>query len=1331
VYDDGEEIPYCQRPSESKLLKRKKNECDNEGEKALFRDLIDKKIHPNSILKWSSSVEMADLYAALFYNRLSIDNNDDRFLCNCTKPGTFGKYCEYQLTHNARTLSHAIEGQFKEKKDGDSWNTQRYGKILCYETLPCHSGPLCLDWREICDGVQRCLNGIDEENWDKLEFNECEDDEFRCTNGMCISEQFWLDGKFQRFSSTSMTLIVFIGDFDCMDWSDEYFSGYDGWCSFEARSMECDEHLCRTYSHSCGDGECVQWFTRMAFQRMGKAVSDCFTKRNLNYMCEVSPHQVAWTLESGLCWPDEDYDDPRYPPWNIIDTSELSNDEKCLYLFRCAWSKGFEHDCPCNHRNCTEMLMNVCRKPDHLIFYPPQGLIDPNLLFAYDYRQPMENPQFKFVGLHGNLRCQGFFGQVESLISLPVHFDMINTAILNHLICNTYRDFSMQIDRNYSSSFQNDLFCWNDSLTFNGRRYAVYPDICFRARQCISQYRIHDSNFDCISGQDELTIVENSYCTGNVGRQRFQCFNDQHKCLRLDALGTGSVQCSNKYDESYFGTGASLQTQLQCQKSLTAECHRVKEYIQRSSSTNSSNNTQLIDSPIEEQTNEFRFQLYCDSFWDLKKHLDEIPSSCQYWVCQHDQYQCQTGQCIQLNWVCDGEWDCADASDEEGIELIKQWSYHNAALSGLFSQVEKCGEIYSKSPFSEICNRSFELGCYRSEVENPLDIRFNRPCINLTQIGDGVEDCFNAYDERNTFIANSEWEEMWGFHFRCKGTTKRYVDACNPKIGMNCSEILCSFHRNEDGSCSDIKDWICLEDDHCQKGARCNRIVDCKNGEDEYWCPTGSLPNQIEYRFDKKVKGQSVVLDLPTFPGHFLISDHQDELKRMINSESNSSSKIHSYQCNRGVAVLESNETQCLCPPAYYGRWCEFYSDRISVIAHLDHSTLPKTVSNITLKIKANFLYNNRTIDQHQFNVIPTFEKSKIIKHRFYLLYSRSKEMIEHKRNRYFNRTDVITHHPYSVRFDVFVLEENRSVKELGSWHYPIYFDYLPAFRLAIILKFPSWFGNVTIDPCRQSDCNENSTCLPVFNQNNSYYCSCKNGYYGRNCGMYESQCNTSCSVDGFCEVNSLDLQVGEKEISCICPFGHFGSGCNLKYDQCDQNSCLNNGICFPTYDQSGEEPFVCNCSERFEGKRCEIEKPSVHVHLNMTGALSAYPTVVQLYNYIHYYLQLHIQYQQVYRQLPSVIEYYGIEKAAPSLGILKIYEHWSNPQYFVMYTYAYDQWTINITSSPQLCPHALSLLSKGQFREKSFCFTSHESFTFRNRSICSSGLSISLHLSK
>ena len=192
----GEEISYCRRLSGNETLNRSRNECTNQEEKKRFRDLLKQEIHPSIILKWSSSVEMADLYASVFYNRSLIDDNSDQFVCNCTTPGTFGKYCEYQLTHQAKFFSDAITHQFKQKQTGDSWNTQRYGRILCYETLSCPLSPLCLDWREICDGMQRCLNGIDEENCDKLEFNECEDNEFRCTNGMCIAEEFWLDGKY-------------------------------------------------------------------------------------------------------------------------------------------------------------------------------------------------------------------------------------------------------------------------------------------------------------------------------------------------------------------------------------------------------------------------------------------------------------------------------------------------------------------------------------------------------------------------------------------------------------------------------------------------------------------------------------------------------------------------------------------------------------------------------------------------------------------------------------------------------------------------------------------------------------------------------------------------------------------------------------------------------------------------------------------------------------------------------------------------------------------------------------------------------------------------------
>jgi hypothetical protein len=316
-------------------------------------------------------------------------------------------------------------------------------------------------------------------------------------------------------------------------------------------------------------------------------------------------------------------------------------------------------------------------------------------------------------------------------------------------------------------------------------------------------------------------------------------------------LGAGRADCSNSYDGSLYGTGTDIRLQLSCFKKVTTDCHLVKTYIQQSSTRNSTNNSSLVNPQQQKSTDRMPFRHYCDSFWNLDKHIDEIPSSCQYWICQTNQYQCQTGQCIELDWVCDGEWDCSDASDEEALFLIEKPSIHNDWLSNLPSQLEKCRERYSKSPFSNICNTSFEYGCYLSRVSNPLDIQLNRPCINLTQIGDGVEDCYNAYDEKNTFTTNSNVERMWGFNFRCENGHINYQNACNQRI--NCTQIFCPHYRDKDGSCSFSKDFICLEDDHCKKNAWCDGKFDCLNGEDEYWCPSGTLVNQEDYRRDKRV----------------------------------------------------------------------------------------------------------------------------------------------------------------------------------------------------------------------------------------------------------------------------------------------------------------------------------------------------------------------------------------------------------------------------------------------------------------------------------------------
>jgi hypothetical protein len=73
----------------------------------------------------------------------------ENFICNCTKPGTFGILCEYHFSNN--TFKHTIKYQF-DLKDTYRIGSQLFGNTTCYNTsFHCDHGMRCLDWRDICD----------------------------------------------------------------------------------------------------------------------------------------------------------------------------------------------------------------------------------------------------------------------------------------------------------------------------------------------------------------------------------------------------------------------------------------------------------------------------------------------------------------------------------------------------------------------------------------------------------------------------------------------------------------------------------------------------------------------------------------------------------------------------------------------------------------------------------------------------------------------------------------------------------------------------------------------------------------------------------------------------------------------------------------------------------------------------------------------------------------------------------------------------------------------------------------------------------------------------
>ncbi len=257
-----EGVKYCLQLNENQSLHRDFNQsCHNDSILRSFEELSLLNVSTSDVLRWSSSMEQVDLYSKYLSNN-SLDF-EDKNICNCTNPYSFGKFCEYKFYGNHTSFGEAIMKQFEPLLDsstafGDiNVGSQLHDNRPCYITLKCDSGLMCLDWRHICDGKnnrtdnsfksiystlclgkQQCMSGLDEDFCEQLEFNECEDDEYRCANGMCIPDEYWLDGER-----------------DCMDWTDEIYTlGNSGTSCYNVPASICDEHLCPYNQWSCGDG---------------------------------------------------------------------------------------------------------------------------------------------------------------------------------------------------------------------------------------------------------------------------------------------------------------------------------------------------------------------------------------------------------------------------------------------------------------------------------------------------------------------------------------------------------------------------------------------------------------------------------------------------------------------------------------------------------------------------------------------------------------------------------------------------------------------------------------------------------------------------------------------------------------------------------------------------------------------------------------------------------------------------------------------------------------------------------------------------------------------
>ena len=640
-------LSYCRRPEVPINLIRDNdtNSCRNNG--GIWRSFAElhwQQDNVSTILhEWKSSIERAEQYSR--YGRVSRGFNGS--LCQCTDPESFGKSCEYRLPVGT-TVDETIDWQLKLKVSNSS-RSQMYGDITCYVTYQCDSGLLCLDWREICDGIQHCMLGFDEINCDILELNLCDDDEYRCMNGMCIPDEYFLDGEL-----------------DCLDWSDEIPFKNDTGCAIDGASTSCDDRICPSTQWSCGDGQCIP--ERLGFRNV-TSNPECVSRRDQYFMCETHDMNIQWTMDNGRC-----YRGIRYANTSGMNRSVT---DLCLYLLRCALSLGAGNDCPCQRGSDCITDLNL-RCPLSTLQYPSSAIIAP-YVFSF-YTRPNDSAALwsPWILINGTVLCHGM--PVSILRKMPFKSDWSVHRIIEEVFCNQWREKYLP----ESMGFTQQCYRSNNSV-----------DICNSSKACMSSSRIKDGFVDCINHLDELIDTEICKSYSLLPHHRFRCSSQQLTHLSVMALGDQQSQCQNKFDQLWLGGGRPL-SGMNCNEQRTEECSAIREYIEKSWTPMGNHETHV----------DFRlpFRSYCDSFWDMDSKDDEESAECRdWWVCTQDQWKCRTGQCIDSSWVGDGEWDCVDAADEEQLLYNR-----SEALQQKQSHVNFSDAL--ELPFA-ICNRTHPFPC--------------------------------------------------------------------------------------------------------------------------------------------------------------------------------------------------------------------------------------------------------------------------------------------------------------------------------------------------------------------------------------------------------------------------------------------------------------------------------------------------------------------------------------------------------------------------------------------------------------------------------------------
>ncbi|CAF0959549.1 unnamed protein product [Didymodactylos carnosus] len=1235
-------VKYCLRSDESFVLERRGSErCSPDAQQLDFKTLKMNQIQLNDILLWSgSTIEIAENYAA-YLNGDS--RNDDEILCNCTKEGSFGKYCEYEFI-SLSTFEETLKYQFLLKEH--DFNMRMYDVIT-----------------------------------EQLE-----------------DEQFANDVESSRG------------------------------CPFKPDHFNCDESLFHQKYFSCGDGQFIE--AEIRYNRNIKKNDYCSSFRDKNFMCEIDEINPMWTDGGqGHCLLYGS--DSKYQFYH----------KHCIFELKCKLTNGQQHE-QCD----PSILQSNCDMPSssdklrYPVTYPSGSILTPYLQIAFPSNVVPDEQKIQYFYFVNSVKCRGFQAMLPSKLDISREQFFSFTYRLEHVLCREALRGNTNIKKNHEgpqyqmncSHFRcGDTFqcvseyrlrdgyndCLNgadESPTLNCPLFVQKDRFqCSMSEQtCLLPTALGNIKSDCrLTNWDEY--IEDK----NIKLSNFLC---RH---------SNSVQCETLRNYILNSSATSFLNN-------TVNDNTLQQQISF---------RQYCDTFWDLNTKNDEIQELCKKYWICSKDEFQCKAGGECisltWVC-NNVWDCSDASDEQGMFIIQHLSKHNNAI--MNLTEMKQRCY-SIYREQPFSQATATltAEKQVLIQYNERCNITTEYPCIRPHTVaqfayyqllfyNFTNLKiYPRPCIRLEQIGDGIPDCYGGIDERNTQTGCLS-NEMLGFDFKCEHTEQQqcipYKERCNERCLNNEDKLLCDT----------LSCILLCPSLRSYQDEKCSRIIeptDYFTRNSLHYCNTDDVLGILPYRSNAKLQKPFPTICLPTIPplsindqqpdqsclttgiyqtkqsnykksfNNQLVNNIQDYFRnqtftsikdltiaqRIEYQEYVMNNAWEGWICMRGIAVVVDNhneaDTVCLCPPAFYGKFCNHFSDRITVIISLEKIPLDVTM----MKVLSTFLLDEDIIDTEEFHVQPTVDENR--KHRFYFVYPRPR----------------ILNGSYSVRFEAFQLHVNLSINLLVVWHYSIQpFVFLPSYRLAKVLKFQQQHICKKTNPCKH-----NSKCYPIMNNLDEYFCHCQNNSSGKNCEILDSSCDTTnyCSSKAVCRPR-LSLKP-----LCICPLHHFGPRCYLTNSLLTKpNMCSNNGTMHVSYDPRSTHMYKCTCDKNYYGDNCQYASGSIHLVYNISYSvqqalsLSFGAAVIQLYDFHPSSLNFIIKYQIVLNNIPKCSQISNGEALVPTIGLLKL--HYKDPKdphpkYFLLYIQM-NKYQLNVTvelSLDNYCPRADVLHSHNKSHIEQYFF--------------------------